>query len=99
LKLKWLPKAIANRDAQIDHMAKDNPLAAITQGDEIEQQVQALVGILPISGRIGRKPGTRELVISRTPFIAVFRVKGQTIEIMRLLHSSQQWPPMKGSKP
>ena len=95
MKLKWLPKAIANRDAQIDHIAKDNPLAAITQGDEIEQQVQALVGKPPISGRSGRKPGTRELVISRTPFVVVFRVKGQTIEIMRLLHSSQQWPTKK----
>lgn len=92
LTLKWLPKAIVNRDAQIDHIAKDNPLAAITQGDEIEQQVQALAGTPPISGRIGRKPGTRELVISKTSFIVVFRVKGKTIEIMRLLHSSQKWP-------
>jgi toxin ParE1/3/4 len=91
--LKWLPKAIANRDSQIDFIAKDNPLAAISQGNEIEQQVQALVGNPPMSGRPGRKSGTRELVISKTPFVAVFRANGQTVEVLRLLHSSQQWPP------
>lgn len=92
--LEWLPKAIANRDSQIAYIAKDNPTAAISQGDEIERQVQALIGTPPMSGRPGRKPGTRELVISKTPFVAVFRAKGQTIQILRLLHSSQQWPPV-----
>ena len=92
--LKWSPTAIANRDTQINRIAKDKPLAAISQGDEIERQVQALVGTPPISGRLGRKANTRELVISSTPFIAVFRTKGQTIQILRLLHSSQQWPPI-----
>jgi len=38
--------------------------------------------------------GSRELVISRTPFIAVYRLKGtDRIEVIRLLHGSQQWPP------
>lgn len=90
--IKWLPKASANRFKQLDFIAQRNPLAAISQDEEIERQVDALAGTPPVSGRPGRKPGTRELVISKTPFIAVFRVKGQTIEIMRLLHHSQQWP-------
>ena len=34
--LQWLPKALANRDAQIAYIAQDNPLAAITQGDLIK---------------------------------------------------------------
>lgn len=96
--LEWLPRAIANRDSQIDYVAEDNPLAAISLGNEIEHQVQALVGNPPISGRPGRKSGTRELVISKTPFVAVFRAKGQTIQILRLLHSSQQWPPVTKSE-
>jgi toxin ParE1/3/4 len=90
--LRWLPKAVANCDSQIEHIAKDNPIAAISQGDEIEKQVMDLVGDPSISGRPGRKPGTRELVISRTPFIAVFRIKGRIIEVFLLLHSSRKWP-------
>jgi toxin ParE1/3/4 len=47
-----------------------------------------------LSGRAGRKKGTRELVISRTPFIVVFRVKSRAarIEILRVLHSSRRYP-------
>jgi plasmid stabilization system protein ParE len=42
--------------------------------------------------REGRVKGTGELVISRSPFIVVYRVKGKRIEILRILHGAQQWP-------
>ena len=89
----WLPEANRNRFAQLDYIAQDNPLAAANQDEEIEHQVEMLLQH-PKMGRPGRSKGTRELVISRTPFIAVYRLKGaQRIEIIRLLHGSQQWPP------
>jgi toxin ParE1/3/4 len=88
--LQWLPKALANRDTQIVYIAQDNPLAAITQGDLITTQDQLIEQ--PGMGRIGRKRDTRELVISKTPFVVIFRVKAKRIEIIRLLHGSQQNP-------
>ena len=48
----------------------------------------------PKMGRPGRIKGTRELVISSAPVIAVYRLKGtQRIEVLRMLHGSQRWPP------
>ncbi len=41
---------------------------------------------------MGRQQGTRELVISRTPYIAVYRVIANRIEIIRILHNAQQRP-------
>lgn len=89
--LVWLKRAIGDRDAQLDYIAQDNPLAAVTQGDRVEEQLDQLLQH-PQMGRPGRKQGTRELVISRTPFIVVYRIKGKRIELLRLLHGSQQWP-------
>jgi toxin ParE1/3/4 len=89
--LVWLRRAIADRDAQLDYIAEDNPGAAIEQGDRIAHQV-ALLAEHPEMGRAGRKQGTRELVISRTPFIIVYRVRSERIELLRLLHGAQQWP-------
>ncbi|MGR9249873.1 hypothetical protein [Rhizobium leguminosarum] len=43
-------------------------------------------------GRKGRRQGTREFVISRTPFLGVYRYL-PTIEILHFLHGAQQWPP------
>lgn len=93
--IDWLPEANRNRFDQLDHIAIDNPLAAADQDDEIEYQINMLLE-QPKLGRPGRVKGTRELVISSTPFIAIYRLKGaQRIEVLRLLHSSQQWPPVR----
>ena len=89
--LVWLRRAIADRDTQLDYIAQDNPRAAIEQGDRIAHQVGQLVQH-PEMGRAGRKQGTRELVISRTPFIVIYRIKGKRIELLRVLHGAQQWP-------
>jgi toxin ParE1/3/4 len=80
-----------DRDAQLDHIAQDNPLVAINPGDRIEDQVDQLLQH-PKIGRPGRKQGTRELVISRTPLIVVYRIKGKRIKLLRLLHGAQKWP-------
>lgn len=89
--LSWLPTATNERYDQLDYIALDNPLAAISQDEEIEQQINRLTA-QPEMGRIGRVNGTRELVISRTPFIAVYRIAGDRIEILRFLHGAQKWP-------
>lgn len=89
--LDWLPAANDNRFEQLDYIAQDNPLAAIGQDEEIERQVNMLLQ-QPKMGRPGRLEGTRELVVSRTPFIVVYRLQTHRIEVIRLLHSSQQWP-------
>ena len=89
--LVWLQRAIDDRDAQLDYIAQDNPMAAVSQGDRIAEQIEILQQH-PQMGRPGRKQGTRELVISRTPFIVVYRVKAKRIELLRVLHGAQQWP-------
>ncbi len=90
----WLPRALKNRDAQLDYIAAESPQAVIDQGDRIEHQVNMLA-VYPDIGRSGRKPGTRELVVTQTPFVVVYRIrpKAQRIEILRILHGAQQWPP------
>ena len=70
MKLVWLSTALADRDAQLDTIAQNNPSAAIEQGDRIARQIGQLVQY-PEMGRVGRKRGTREMVISRTPFVVV----------------------------
>lgn len=89
--LVWLKRAIHDRDAQLDHIAKDDPMKAVKHGDRIAEQIDILQQH-PQMGRPGRKQGTRELVISRTPFIVVYRIKAKRIELLRVLHGSQQWP-------
>jgi len=46
----------------------------------------------PHKGRPGRTSGTRELVFAPLPFIGVYRVKDEAVEIARVLHGLQRWP-------
>lgn len=93
MNLFWLPRARAARTAAIDCIAQDNPRAALAQLDEIERHTGLLMQHSDM-GREGRCRGTRELVISGTPFVVVYRVKprAKRIEILHFLHGAQQWP-------
>jgi plasmid stabilization system protein ParE len=46
----------------------------------------------PETGRPGRRAGTRELVVSRTPYLVPYRVRGEFVEVLRVLHGRQRWP-------
>ncbi len=46
----------------------------------------------PNRGRQGKKEGTRELVLSPLPYIVVYKVLGDIIFVVRILHGAQKWP-------
>ncbi len=82
VKIFWLKTATRNRFQQLDYIAADNPAAAVRIDTQIENQT-ALLLAHPLIGRAGRVAGTRELVISDSPFLLVYRIRGQRIEILR----------------
>jgi addiction module RelE/StbE family toxin len=70
VKLEWSLQA---REEIFDYIAAENPSAAIRIDELISQRVQVLMQY-PESGRTGRVAGTRELVITGTPYIAAYRI-------------------------
>jgi toxin ParE1/3/4 len=46
----------------------------------------------PHRGRPGKKENTRELVLSPLPYIVVYRIAGDAVNILRILHGAQKWP-------
>lgn len=92
MRIEWLPEAELNRESQLIYIAERNPWAAIKMGDAIEAAV-ARLGDHPESARLGKVPGTRELVVPGTPYVVVYRVEPEAVVILRVLHGRQQWPP------
>lgn len=88
--LIWSDEAEDDLEALTDYIARDDVMAAIRVRDEIETQIERLADH-PLSGRKGRLQGTRELVITRTPFVVIYTV-AETIEILRVLHGARHWP-------
>ena len=88
IRVIWTPAAEKKRDAALDYIAVDNVRAAFGQLSEIDRQTDMLME-QPNMGRPGKLRGTRELVIRHTPFIVVYRVTADSVQIVRFLHSSQ----------
>ncbi|MGH8727967.1 MAG: type II toxin-antitoxin system RelE/ParE family toxin [Burkholderiales bacterium] len=65
----------------IDYIAADNPTAALRIAKIIREQVEALWD-LPNRGRPGRVHGTRELLVQRMPYIVMYRVLNNSVEIL-----------------
>ena len=92
--VKWLRTALRNLDHQASYIAKDNPDAARSAVERVQATVGQL-GQFPDMGRIGRVPGTREPIVGGTPWIIVYRVRADAVEIIRVLHGAQKWPPQR----
>jgi addiction module RelE/StbE family toxin len=60
-------------------------------GDRIVEEAIQLRKFVE-SGRVGRIAGSRELVISGTDYIIMYRIRGDTVRILRVLHGRQRWP-------
>lgn len=91
MQIKWLRRALNDLENIVDYIAQDNPTAALEMLDTIEAITVGLADH-PKRGRNGRMPGTRELVIPGTAYVSVYRLKAKRVEILRVLHSAQQWP-------
>jgi toxin ParE1/3/4 len=89
--VRWSPEAAADFAAIVEFIRKQNPAAAQRVANRIYDGVASLASF-PKQGRPGRMKDTRELVFSPLPFIAVYRVKNEAVEIARVLHGSQRWP-------
>lgn len=88
----WSPEAIADLAALRAYIEQDDPAAARLVALHIIRNVETLLPSSPEMGRPGRVPGTRELVIPRTPYIVPYRLTGNTIQVLRVFHGSRQWP-------
>ncbi|MBV9331311.1 MAG: type II toxin-antitoxin system RelE/ParE family toxin [Alphaproteobacteria bacterium] len=73
------------------YIAQDDPAAAQRVALHIIRNVETL---LPASRERapGRVPGTRELVVPRTPYIVPYRIDGNTIQVLRVFHGARRWP-------
>ncbi len=92
MKLVWSPEALQDLTEVRAYIARDNPAAATKVVKRIVSLVSTQLPSNPESGRIGRVPGTRELVITKSPFVVPYRVRAGTIEILRVYHAARMWP-------
>lgn len=92
MRVRWTSDAADDLERILDYISADRPETARRIALEIIQSVDAL-GSFPNRGRRGRVEGTWELVLAPLPFVAVYEVHPQEVQVVRILHGAQKWPP------
>jgi addiction module RelE/StbE family toxin len=87
----WSRRAIRHLVSLRDYIAEESPQNAARVAARILAGVE-LLATQPQMGRPGRVVGTRELIVSDTPFLIPYRVRGQRLEIIAVFHGRQRWP-------
>ncbi len=90
-KVVWTRPAARDLEEIGDYIARDNPPAADRVVKRIRTRAQQLAAH-PLLGRPGRVVETRELVVSSTPFIVVYRAAEERVEILAVFHAARRWP-------
>ncbi len=91
MKVQFSVAARTDIESIHDFIAQDNPKIAARVVGTIEESTKRL-GEFPLSGRRGAVEATRELVIPRLPYIAVYRLNDERIEIIAVFHAAQDKP-------
>lgn len=91
MRVRWTALAVSDLQEIRQYIGVRNRVAA--RG--VARKIRATVAVLfaqPGIGRPGRIAGTRELVVDGTPFVIPYRVRDETLEILRVLHGARRWP-------
>jgi toxin ParE1/3/4 len=95
MRIRWTDPAETDFFDICEYIAHDNPAAAKRVGRRLLSAVDTLA-TQPRLGRPGRVAGTRELVIPRLPYIAIYRVveaahaAAGEVEVLRVLHGARR---------
>lgn len=93
MKLFWTPEALDDRRAIYDYIEADSPHSALALDEMLAEKAQRLLDY-PGLGRSGRVTGTRELV-AHPNYILIYDVVADQVRVLRVLHASRRWPPMR----
>lgn len=90
MKLIWTDQALSDLEEIEAFTANDNPRA----GSLVAKQVYRETFVLrrnPYLGRVGQVDGTRELVIQRYPYLALYEVVSEGVRVLSVFHTSRAW--------
>jgi len=89
----FAPQAIADLQEITQHIAKDNPSAAIRFGNLLIDRVKVLQQFPFLGSPYAKVPGVRKLVLG--PYLIFYRVSLEQgrVDVLRYWHGAQENPP------
>jgi addiction module RelE/StbE family toxin len=88
MRIRWTTAAAADMQGISNYLKDHHPQYRQPTMRKLYERIRALKDA-PYLGRPGRESGTREIFFPPMPYVAVYRVREDAIEIVRINHTSQ----------
>ena len=89
MRIRWTPAAAADLQSISDYLKEHHPHYRQPTLRKLYETIRSFKQA-PYRGRPGGEEGTREILFPPLPYIAVYRVTEQTIEVLRVYHGAQE---------
>jgi addiction module RelE/StbE family toxin len=89
MNLRYTVRALRHIEAIHKYIAERDAEAAKRVVLRIERSIERLA-LLPLSGRPGVVAGTRIVVVPGLPYVAIYRVRGEVVDIIAVLHTARR---------
>lgn len=93
MRLFWTQSAVRDLSEARAYISAEDPGAAARVAHRI-LEVAAMISDTPRIGKPGRALGTREMSVPSTPYVIIYRLKAETLEVLRVMvmHGRRRWP-------
>ena len=92
MEIRWSLPAAQDLERICQRIERDNPEAAPRVAKTIYDGCAQLRDFANLGRASRRMSGRRELTFPPLPYIAVYQVKQNAVEISRIFHAAQDWP-------
>ena len=90
MRIRWTLPAAEDLESIKRYLEGHYPRFAESTVRRIYEEVRSLKR-RPGRGRAGYRSGTREFALTPLPYIVVYRVRAEAVEILHVHHGAQNW--------
>jgi toxin ParE1/3/4 len=90
MRIRWTVPAAGDLENIKNYLQRLYPHFAEPTVRTIYLRIRSLKAA-PYQGRPGHRNGTRELPLTPLPYVVVYSVKPEAIEILHIYHGAQDW--------
>jgi toxin ParE1/3/4 len=90
MRIRWTVPAADDLENIKNYLQRVYPHFAEPTVRTIYQRIRSLKAA-PHQGRPGHRSGTRELPLTPLPYVVVYSVKPEAVEVLHIYHGAQDW--------
>jgi toxin ParE1/3/4 len=90
MRIRWTAPAAEDLEAIRLYLDEQFPHVAQSTVRTVYNRIRSLKKT-PYRGRPGHRTGTRELTLAPLPYVVVYAVKNEAVEVLHIYHGAQDW--------